>query len=159
MAQEPEPILPQKPVPKLKLNKKVQVVLICFFFATLFWFLIVLSKEYVSHVTISVHYERVPMTHVVVNELPKTIKLAVKTTGFRILSYLASRPYEPVNIDVASKLPANMEVPPNLALPTRSMAADFTMLLGDEYQILGYQPDTIFFSFRSILEKSRPAGQ
>lgn len=152
MAVEPEPILPNTPAPKLKLNKKVQVMLICFLFATVFWFLIALSKEYVAHVKFKLSYERVPMTHLVTNELPETIKLAVKTTGFRILSYRTSRSYEPVSVDVSSKISISKEIPDNLALPSHALEADFTSLLGDEFRILSYSPDTIFFSFRNILD-------
>src|SRR4051812_48215715 len=129
---EPDEILPIKAAPKLKLNKKVQVMLVCFFFSMLCWFLIALSKDYVAHVKFKLTYEDVPVNHVIVNNLPQTITMAVKTSGFRILSYRVSRSYQPVIIDVNSKLPSTNQVPDNVALPARALAGDFIPLLGDE---------------------------
>jgi YbbR domain-containing protein len=153
---EAEDILTGKPAPKLKLNKKVQVVLVCLFFSIICWFLIALSKEYVAHIKFKLRYEEVPVNHVIVNTLPATMKLAVKTSGFRVLSYRFDINSEPVIIDVNSKLPAVDQVPNEVALPARALAGDFSPHLGDEFQILSYAPDTIFFSFRKKSEKRVP---
>jgi hypothetical protein len=144
---EPENPLTGKPVPKLKLNKKVQVILICLFFSSLCWILIALSKDYVAHVTFKLKYENVPDHYQITNELPETMKLTLQTSGFRILSARLSKTYNPVIIDVAAKLPGNNYIPMNVALPSKALAGDFAPLLGDEFTILNYSPDTIFFSF------------
>jgi hypothetical protein len=144
---EPDNLLPGKPAPKLKLNKKVQVILICLLFSALCWCLITLSKEYVAHITFKLSFDDVPVNYVITNDLPETMKLAVKTSGFRILAIRLGKTYKPVSIDVAAKLPANSHIPNNVALPSKALAGDFTPLLGDEFTILSYSPDTIFFSF------------
>lgn len=143
----PENILTGKPAPKLKLNKKVQAILICLFFSTLCWFLIALSKDYVAHITFKLRFDDVPQGNVITNDLPETMKIAVKTSGFRILSIRLSKAYTPVSIDVAAKLPSGNHIPTNVALPSKALSGDFTPLLGDEFTILNYSPDTIFFSF------------
>jgi hypothetical protein len=145
--EEPDSLLTGKAAPKLKLNKKVQVIIACFIFSTLCWFLIAMSKEYVAHVKFRLNYVNLPEGYSVASELPETIKLTIKTSGFRILSTQVSKTFTPLNVDVVSKLPSTSHVPPHVALPTRALSGDFVPFLGDEFTILSYAPDTILFSF------------
>ena len=132
---------------KVFVYKILQVILICLFFSSLCWVLIALSKDYVAHITFKLKYEDVPVDYQITNDLPETMKLTLKTSGFRILSARLSKTYNPVVIDVSTKLPANSHIPDNVALPAKALAGDFTPLLGDEFTILSYSPDTIFFAF------------
>src|SRR5207249_1219707 len=116
-------------------------------FSALCWFLIALSKDYVAHVTFKLQYVDVPVDYVIANDVAETMKLAVKTSGFRILAIRLSKTFNPVIVDVASKLPSGKHIPNNVALPSRALSGDFTPLLGEDFTILSYSPDTIFFSF------------
>jgi hypothetical protein len=150
---EPDSLLTGKPVPKLKLNKKVQVVIACFFFSTLCWFLIAMSKEYVAHVTFKLNYIDIPENYTIASELPETVKLTIKSTGFHILSTRVSKSFKSIDVDVLSKLPSSIHVPPHVALPTKALSGDFSPYLGDEFTVLSYSPDTILFSFAKADEK------
>src|SRR5689334_18490857 len=93
---------PAARLPKLKFNKRVQVILVCLFVSIVFWFLIAMSKTYTDKFIFPVQYINFPDQRIVVNDLPKTITLMVKTSGFRILSYRFTKTQEPVTIDVAA---------------------------------------------------------
>jgi hypothetical protein len=90
-----------------------------------------------------------------INEPPETIKLLVKTTGFKILSYRV-RKNEPIVVDVASKLSAQKEIPNDVLFPARALSGELVPVLGDEFTVLSYSPDSILFSFRSKLGKKVP---
>src|SRR2546423_784604 len=120
--EEEDNLLTGKPTPKLKLNKKVSVMLICLLFSALCWFLIALSKDYVAHVTFKLQYVDVPVDYVIANDVAETMKLAVKTSGFRILAIRLSKTFNPVIVDVASKLPSGKHIPNSVALPSRALS-------------------------------------
>jgi hypothetical protein len=150
---EGDSLISGKPVPKLKLNKKVQVIIACFFFSTLCWFLIAMSKEYVAHVRFKMNYVNLPENYTIANELPEAVKITVKTTGFRILSTRVSKTFTPIDVDVLAKLPASGYVPSHVAMPTRALSGDFVPFLGEDFTILSYSPDTILFSFAKTEDK------
>jgi hypothetical protein len=144
---EPDSLLGNKPAPKLKLNKKVQVVIACFFFSVLCWLLIAMSKEYTAHIRFKLSYVNVPENYIIANELPGTVKLTIKTTGFKILSTRINKTFTPVDIDVLSKLPSIDHIPSHVSLPVRALAGDFAPFMGDDFTVVSYSPDTILFSF------------
>ncbi|MEO8087338.1 MAG: CdaR family protein [Bacteroidota bacterium] len=148
---------PVAKLPKLKFNKRLQVILICLFVSIVFWFLIAMSKTYTDRFIFPVKYINFPGQRIVVNDLPKTIALSVKTTGFKILSYRFSKEQEPVIIDVAAALRGNLN-PINdvLAVPSKSFTDDFTRQLGIDYTITGFAPDSILFSFSNKISKRVP---
>ena len=148
---------PAPRLPKLKFNKRVQVILICFFVSLVFWFLIAMSKTYTDKFVFPVQYINFPGQRIVVNDLPKTITLSVKTTGFRILSYRFSKTQEPVIIDVAASMQGNMDAAKDMiSVPSKSFTEDFTLQLGNEYNITGFSPDSIIFSFSNKTSKRVP---
>lgn len=148
---------PATRLPKLKFNKRVQVILICFFVSVVFWFLIAMSKTYTDKFTIPVRYINFPDQRLVVNELPDKLVLSVKTTGFRILSYRFSKTQEPVVIDVKASLTGNLDNKNDLvAVPSKSFTEDFSEQLGSDYSITGFSPDSILFSFSNMQRKRVP---
>jgi YbbR domain-containing protein len=148
---------PAPRLPKLKFNKRIQVILICFFVSVVFWFLIAMSKTYTDKFIFPVQYINFPDQRIVVNDLPKTITLMVKTSGFRILAYRFTSTKEPVVIDVASSLKGNID-PKNdmIAVPSKSLSDDFVSQLGSDYSITGFAPDSILFTFSNKASKRVP---
>jgi len=148
---------PAPRLPKLKFNKRVQVILVCFFVSIVFWFLIAMSKTYTDKFIFPVRYINFPDQRIVVNDLPKTITLSVKTSGFSILSYRFAKTREPVTIDVSTSLQGNMDLKKDMiAVPSKSFAEDFNQQLGSEYVITGFAPDSIMFSFSNKMSKRVP---
>ncbi|MCX6275752.1 MAG: hypothetical protein NTV09_11160 [Bacteroidetes bacterium] len=148
---------PVAKLPKLKFNKRLQVILICFLVSVVFWFLIAMSKSYSDKFIFPVKYKNFPGQRIVVNDLPESITLAVNTTGFRILAYRFTNKVEPVTIDVTESLGGMEGLKKDfIAVPSASFSDDFTRQLGNDYKITGFSPDSILFSFSTKITKRVP---
>ena len=148
---------PAPRLPKLKFNKRVQVILICFFVSLIFWFLIAMSKTYTDKFVFPVQYINFPDQRIVVNDLPKSITLIVKTSGFKILAYRFANTQEPIQIDVAASFKGNVDSKSDaVAVPSKSLTEDFNQQLGNDYVITGFAPDSILFTFSNKISKRVP---
>ncbi|MBP6533294.1 MAG: hypothetical protein KA285_08410, partial [Bacteroidia bacterium] len=141
---------------RLQLNRRFSVVLICFGIASLFWFLIALSNDYNTRISIPVTYVNIPGKKVVINDLPKEISVVVKTTGFRIISFGFNKRQESIEIDVASKMKSSSVSSGFMSLATKSFLPDFNKQLGKEVTVSGFEPDSIIFNFRDKVTKAVP---
>ncbi len=145
------------PANRLKLKRRLSVIMVCFFIATVFWLLISLSHDYPTSLTFPIVYRNLPGKKVVVNELPEQITLQVKTSGFKILSYDFQKQKKAIEIDVASKIKSNEQFLGDvLAIPTVSFSTDFSRQLGNEITILSFEPDSIVFNFSDRIVKRLP---
>jgi len=145
----------KKPL-RLRMNRRLSIILVCFLISTIFWLLIALSENYLTTVTLPVKYVNFPGKKVVMNDLPSRITVQLKTSGFRIMSWEFQGDRKPIEIDVASSLQnfqASAEV---LSLPTQSFLQDFSRELGKEISISGFQPDSIVFNFSDLMTKKVP---
>ncbi len=140
----------------LRLNRKLSVVLICFIISALFWFLIALSNNYNTRISIPVTYVNIPGKKVVINDLPKEISVIVKTTGFRIISFGFKKKQESIEIDVASKMKSSYISSGFMSLATKSFLPDFNEQLGKDVTVSGFEPDSIVFNFRDRVTKAVP---
>ncbi|MFN8142818.1 MAG: hypothetical protein U0073_00215 [Bacteroidia bacterium] len=147
----------QDPATRLKLKRRLTVIAVCFFIASIFWLLISLSHEYPTELTFPVSYQNLPGKKVVVNDLPEHITILVKTSGFKILSYDFQKQKKAIEIDVAGKLQGYPEyLSDALSIATASFTPDFTRQLGNEVNILGYTPDSIVFNFSDRIQRRLP---
>jgi YbbR domain-containing protein len=136
------------PAEKLKLNKRLSAILVCFLIALVFWFLIALSKDYSTSLTFPIGYNNLPGQKVVVNNLPSTIRLNIRASGFRILSYRFKKEKSPVEIDVDARIGTSFDPSGDvLVIPTKTFAADFYDQLGSDVSIVNFIPDSIVFNF------------
>jgi hypothetical protein len=90
------------------------------------------------------------------NVLPSKIKVNLKTSGFKIISFGFQKERDPVEVDVGSSLKntqLNWDV---LAISTQSFLPDFSRELGKEVTISGFQPDSIVFNFSDLVTKRVP---
>lgn len=139
---------------RFRISRRLSIVLFCFFIATIFWLLLALSKTYPTTVSFPIIYKNLPGKKVIVNELPDSIALEIKATGFRILAYNFSGRRKPLEIDVASRLLSGRQLEGEiLALPTKAFSSDFIKQFGPEIEIYGYQPDSIVFYFSDLVVK------
>ena len=141
---------------KLQFNKRFTVVIVCFSISALFWFLIAMTHDYSSRISIPVTYENIPGKKVVINDLPKNISVIIKANGFKILSYSLKKNIEPITIDVASKMKSASISSGVLSIATKTFVADFNDQLGKEVSITGFEPDSIVFNFRDRETKLVP---
>ncbi len=136
------------PAEKLKLNMRLSAILICFSIALIFWFLIALSKDYSATLSFPVNYTNLPGQKVVVNNLPSTIRLNIKASGFKILAHKFSKGKSPVDVDVDVRIGTTLDPSSDvLVIPTKTFAADFYERLGSDVSILNFIPDSIVFNF------------
>lgn len=145
-----------QPKGRLRLNRRVSVVLICFGIASLFWCLIALSNDYNTRISIPVTYANIPGKKVVINDLPKEISVVVKTSGFKIISFNFNKQQKPIEIDVASKMKSSSVSSGFMSLATKAFLSDFNQQLGKDVVVSGFEPDSIIFNFRDKVTKSVP---
>jgi len=116
-----------------------------------------MSKTYTDKFVFPVQYVNFPDQRIVINDLPKSITLMVKTSGFRILAYRFASTQEPIQIDVAASFKGTLD-PKNdlIAVPSKSLTEDFNQQLGNDYVITGFAPDSILFTFSNKVSKRVP---
>lgn len=141
---------------RLRMNKRVSVILICFMISTVFWLLIALSHDYSSTLTFPVNYSNLPGKKVVMNDLPSKITVRLSASGFRLITFGFKKEMKPVDVDVASSLMNTSINTDLLALPTQNFVTDFSKELGSDVKITGFQPDSIIFNFSDLTTKRIP---
>ena len=145
-----------KPPARLRMNKRLYIIVLCFLISTLFWLLLALSHEYPTTLTYPVKYTNLPGKKIVMNDLPSKITVQLKASGFKIMSWGLKSDQEVVKVDVSANLSSSSMKADVLALPTRSFLLDFSKELGNEVVITGFQPDSIVFNFSDLTTKKVP---
>lgn len=139
-----------------RINKRLYVVLLCFFISAIFWLLIALSHDYPTTLIFPVQYVNLPGKKVVMNDLPAKIAVQLKASGFKIMLFGFKAEQDPVQVDVSSSLRTSLIHTDVLSLPTQSFLLDFSRKLGKEITITGFQPDSIVFNFSDLITKKVP---
>ncbi len=147
---------PAKPPIRLRMNKRLYIVLICFFISAVFWFLIALSHDYPTTLIFPVKYVNLPGQKVVMNDLPAKIAVQLQASGFRIMSLGFKEEQDPVQVDVSASLKNRQVNADILAIPTQSFLEDFSRQIGKNIQITGFDPDSIVFNFSDLTTKKVP---
>ncbi len=149
-------LLNTPPKSKLQFNKRFTVVIVCFSISALFWFLIAMTHDYNSRISIPVTYENIPGKKVVINDLPKNISVIIKANGFKIFTYSLKKNIDPITIDVASKMKSASVSSGVLSIATKTFVTDFNDQLGKDIVITGFEPDSIVFNLRDRETKLVP---
>ena len=143
---------------KITSNKKLLVYLFFVGVSTIFWFLNALSKEYTTSLNYPVNYINFPKDKILTNELPKKLSLRVTAYGFDILRYklstaFLSNPFD-VNKYTNNRLSNNSIT--RYSLPTSHIKNRFDRELSSGFELVGINPDTLYFEFSPILVKEVP---
>ena len=144
--------------PQLKANRKFTAILVCLFVSLTFWFLIALSKEYTTRWQLPVEYQHFPGKKVVMNELPASFALTLKTSGFSILSYDFGHDQQPLVIDVSTLLTnaGKEDLSETVTVATSDLASEISGQLGSNLSILSVSPDSLVFNFGSRTSRTVP---
>lgn len=126
---------------RFRRNQRVYVFFVCFLIATLFWFLLVLTKDYSSSLNVKVAYTNFPSGFIQVNRLPEKFLLNIKASGYNLISMGAYRDSR-LNIDVAALVRPE---PGKQKISSRLMMRDIAQQLGNDVSVISIQPDTITF--------------
>lgn len=139
-------------------NKKIARYLIFVLFATVFWFLNALSKDYTTTVSYPVNYVGFPKDKVLIKELPEELSMDVKGYGFALLRYKISTAFLPITFNINSytdnKLVKNNIL--NYTIITDNIKNKISKKLSKDIQIIKISPDTIGLHFSRIIKKKVP---
>lgn len=138
---------------KAKFNKRLAIFLFFLFISTVLWFLIKLSHEYTTDLDYPVQLVNPTKGKVIVGVPPRTVQLRVKAYGYTLLRYKAMALLSPLKINInGAKLNKNSDGSEYFILmPNRN--SNIISQLSDDIVLLGIQPDTLFFSMASVIDK------
>lgn len=125
---------------RFRRNQRVYVFFICFVIAALFWFLLVLTKEYNSTVDVKATYVDFPSGLIQSNRLPEKFRLNIKASGYNLITFDESNG---LNVDVAKLIEPKQGLQ---KISSRALTHDIAQQLGNDVSIISVEPDTLEFS-------------
>lgn len=137
-----------------RIDQKILVYLIFVGIATVFWFFNKLGNNFNATIEYPVRYANLPKNKVLVNELPRNLKLNVNAYGYKLLIYkLSPAPYPVViNLKDYNEQINNPNVK-QFKLQTRYTREEINEQMPNDIEVLDILPDTISFQFANIIEK------
>jgi YbbR domain-containing protein len=124
-------------------------------FATIFWFLNALSKDYTITVNYPVHYVDFPKDKVLIKDLPDQLSMEVKGYGFALMRYKISTAFSPITFNINSytdnKLINNNVL--NHSIVTNKIRSKISKKISKDIHIIKISPDTINLHFSKIIKK------
>lgn len=138
---------------KAKFNKRLAIFLFFLFISTILWFLIKLSHEYTTELDYPVQLVNPTKGKVIVGVPPRTIQLRVKAYGYTLLRYKAMALLSPLKLNInGAKLNKHSDGSEYFILmPNRT--SNIISQLSEDIVLLGIQPDTLFFSMATVIDK------
>lgn len=127
------------------IRRKILVFFICIIISTLFWFLVVLSKDYNDHIVLPVNYVNIPKGKVIVNNLPNKVTVELRSFGFNLLKFRMFNPEDELLIDVEQQI--RIKDATTGYIVTNSRLDRFASQMNGNIQLIRINPDTIFFHF------------
>ena len=113
-----------------------------------------LSKEYNIIVNFPVKYINLPVDKVIANQLPQSIDIDIKSSGFNLLMYKLKQHREIVLIDINDS--RSLPFKNHYYLFTGSGIDKITAQFGNEIKILKIEPDSIFLNFNKKVTRIVP---
>jgi YbbR domain-containing protein len=113
-----------------------------------------LSKEYSITISFPVNYVNLPKDKVIANNLPATIDIEIKATGFSLLFYKIRQQRETILLDINDALPYKAKN--HYYLFSNSRIDKITAQFSNEIKILKINPDTIFLNYNKKITKKVP---
>jgi YbbR domain-containing protein len=142
------------PINKQKFNRKATVFAVCLVIAGFFWVITTLSMEFSSTIKFPVNYINMPKDKLISNNLPDSIELEVKGSGFDIVRFRIKQHLEPVLLDASSYKPHKGS--DYFYFTTNSKLDNISRQMGTDLHVLGIIPDTIFLNFSKKISKLVP---
>lgn len=137
-----------------KRNKKLVVFIVCVFVSMFFWLMMSLSKEYIMTFTFPVNYVNMPKDKVLANQLPPSIDIQVKATGFNILNYKFKTKQKNVLVDLNDAKPLSQKN--RFFILTNSRIDKLKIQFSSSINLINVNPDTIYLNYNKKVEKVVP---
>jgi hypothetical protein len=153
----PQSIIPPRGNPEInkqKFNRKASVFAVCLIIAAFFWSITTLSMEITSMVRFPVKYVNLPKDKIVSNNLPDSLEMEVRASGFEIVRYRLQQHLDPVILDASAYKPHKGS--DYFYLTTTARMENINRQLGKEMKVLNIVPDTIFLNFSKKISKMVP---
>ncbi|MGB5418120.1 YbbR-like domain-containing protein [Algibacter sp.] len=130
-------------------NKRINVFILCLFFAFVILMFTKLSKEYTNTISFEVERINVPQENIILNDSSK-INITLKTHGFKWLKYYWSKPK--IKIDFSE----DVNKKDDMFVWNKSKAYLNNTQFDKEVEILNISPDPIVFRFGVNMVKKVP---
>ncbi|MGD9976664.1 MAG: CdaR family protein [Bacteroidales bacterium] len=140
---------------KARINKKLTVFLFFFAVSIILWFLIKLSHEYTTAINFPVQLVNPPKGKIVAGVPPRTIQCKVKAYGYTLLRYKLFALMGPLRINLKS-VQKQKGSDSEYFILTGDKFESFISQLNQDVVLLNVQPDTLFFSMTSVVDKVVP---
>ena len=113
-----------------------------------------LSKEYSVEIKFPVSYKNFPIDKVVSNQLPETIDIEIKSTGFNLLVYKIKQKRDTVFID--AKDSRHLAEKNNFYILPNARLDKISSQFSNDVRIMKVYPDTIFLNYNKKKSKQVP---
>lgn len=138
-----------------RLDRNFFIFLIFLVFSSLFWLLNELSEEAEAEISYPVKYVNLPGNKMLANDVPRRLDLKLQAPGYTLLRFKLGSRLIPMSLDMESyflrQLPGSTRG--DNYLLTREFRDRFSRRLGQDISILSIKPDTLVFSFDSIVRR------
>lgn len=136
----------------LRLNRKVITFIFCLIASAFFWLVTVLSKKYSTVINVPVTYINIPSDKLIFGDLPETIGIKVKASGYRIALFKAMKKINRVTVDTKEM----RRYKNGYYLSTANKVDNISRQLVSEFEVVKIYPDTLFFGLVNRAEKIVP---
>lgn len=138
-----------------RINKNINIFIICLFISICAWILIKLSKEYTTDINFKVNLINIPYNKVCVTHFDSTITATVKAQGIKILYNQWFQKEATININIKN-LFKTIPNKRNYQIVTAKYIQDIEKQLQSKFKILSLQPDTLYLNIEKAYRKTVP---
>ncbi|MFT3739137.1 MAG: YbbR-like domain-containing protein [Breznakibacter sp.] len=133
----------------LYLWKDKKLVLFIFFLLISmgFWFLNALRKTYTTQINYDLEYFNLPGNELIAANVPKSVTLKVRGTGFTLLRYNLGRTFYPMPLNVGRMNKISDGSRRGAYINSKELLLIFASQLSNDLDLIEVKPDTIFVEY------------
>ena len=139
---------------KQKFNRKASVFAICLLIAAFFWVITTLSMQFSASLKFPVKYVNLPKDKVISNNLPDSLEIDLKGSGFDIIRCRLKQHLDPIIVDASTYKPHKGS--DYYYVTTNTKHESISRQIGYDFKIISIIPDTIFLNFSKKISKLVP---
>ncbi|MCC6250962.1 MAG: YbbR-like domain-containing protein [Bacteroidia bacterium] len=141
-----------------RLDKRLYAFLVCLLLSALLWLVTVFSKEYTTNISYSAYFLNLPSDKILIKDLPRSITIKAKASGFSLLGIQYSAKNDTLFIDASNirKYINNSNESEVYYLLLNHHLSAIAEQLGTNILIDKIYPDTVSFIFDYKSQKIVP---
>jgi hypothetical protein len=141
---------------KLHSRRKLMIFSLCLFISLFFWLLTKFSKTYQLSVDCPVSFVNLPLDKVLINNVDTSLKITIKSKGYKLLYYQLFKSKIHFNIDVAQLNLNNSQTDTLSYIGATQFSKILSRQLDFNFEILNVQPDTFALRWEKAFVKKLP---